>query len=139
MCDYSLHHVASRPAEAGDTLVTTRFEQSFTRGFTAPGEPNVAVCLMPGTEVAFDENVEYDRIFGGGLLPPRKTGHRLARFRQVNLEVMAHHDALEFPDGRIVLLTLLRPGQYASVLQVPLSAKRELTIEHAVESVPAQP
>jgi hypothetical protein len=82
-----------------------------------------AVCLITGTEIAFDENVEYDRIFGRGILPPRKTGHRLARFRQVNLDVMAHHDALGFPDERIVLLTLLRPDQNACVLQVPPSAK----------------
>jgi hypothetical protein len=31
----------------------------------------------------------------------------------------AHHDALEFPDGRIVLLTLLCEGQAATVLQLP--------------------
>jgi hypothetical protein len=30
----------------------------------------------------------------------------------------AHHDALEFPDGRIGLLTLLREGQAATVLQL---------------------
>jgi hypothetical protein len=138
MCDYSLHHVASRPAEAGDKLVTTGFDQTYTRGFVAPGETNVAVCLMPGTEIAFDENVEYDRVFGRGILPPRKTGQRLARFRQVNLELSAHHDALEFPDGRIVLLTMLRPGQRASVLQVPPPAKREPATEHAVQLTAAQ-
>jgi hypothetical protein len=108
MCDYSLHHVASRPAEVGDKLVTTPFEPTITRGFAAVGEPNVAVCLLPGTEVAFDNNVEYDRTFGSGILPCKSTGHRLARFRQVNLELSAHHDALEFPDGKIVLLTTLR-------------------------------
>ena len=53
MCDYSLHHVASRPAKVGDKLVTTQFNHSITRGFAAVGEPNVAVCLLPGTEVAF--------------------------------------------------------------------------------------
>jgi len=30
-----------------------------------------------------------------------------------------HHDALEFPDGKIVLLTTLKPGQQATVLQLP--------------------
>jgi hypothetical protein len=35
----------------------------------------------------------------------------------------AHHDALEFPDGRIVLLTLLREGQQATVLQLPAQPK----------------
>ena len=58
MCDYSLHHVATRPAQIQDKLVTTKFKNSITRGFAAVGEPHVAVCLMPGTEIAFDENVE---------------------------------------------------------------------------------
>ena len=51
MCDYSLHYVASRPAKVGDKLITTRFRESSTRGFAAVGEPNVAVCLLPGTEI----------------------------------------------------------------------------------------
>jgi hypothetical protein len=55
MCDYSLHHVASRPARVGDKLVSTSFVNSGTRGFAAVGEPNVAVCLLPGTELAFEE------------------------------------------------------------------------------------
>jgi hypothetical protein len=55
MCDYSLELVASRPAKTGDELVTTNFQNSMTRGFAAIGEPNVAVCLLPGTEVAFEK------------------------------------------------------------------------------------
>jgi len=35
----------------------------------------------------------------------------------------AHHDALEFPDGRIVLLTLPREGQRVMVLQLPVQPK----------------
>ena len=54
MCDYSLDLVVSRPAKVGDELVTTKFKNSMTRGFAAIGEPNVAVCLLPGTEVAFE-------------------------------------------------------------------------------------
>jgi len=46
--------------------------------------------------------------------------HRTAIFRQINKDKMrAHHDALEFPDGRTELLTLLREGQEATVLQLP--------------------
>jgi hypothetical protein len=52
MCDYSLDLVESRPAKVGDELVTTQFKNSIRRGFAAIGEPNVAVCLLPGTEVA---------------------------------------------------------------------------------------
>jgi len=122
MCDYSLHHVASRPARIGDKLATTRFNNSITRGFAAVGEPNVAVCLLPGTEIAFDENVECDSVFGG-IFPNKKIGQRLARFRQINMDSAAsHHDALEFPDGRVVLLTRLREGQRATVLQLPATA-----------------
>jgi hypothetical protein len=46
--------------------------------------------------------------------------HKTAIFRQINKEkVVAHHDALEFPDGQIVLLTSLSEGQQATVLQLP--------------------
>jgi hypothetical protein len=40
-------------------------------------------------------------------------------------KVAAHHDALEFPDGRIVLLTLLCEGQQATVLQLPAEPKTD--------------
>ena len=121
MCDYSLHHVATRPAQIEDKLVTTRFNNSITRGFAAVGEPNVAVCLLPGTELAFDENVECDSLFGGILT--RKIGQRLARFRQINADPsVSHRDALEFPDGQVVLLTRLCEGQRATVLQLPATA-----------------
>jgi hypothetical protein len=66
MCDYSLHHVATRPAQIEDKLVTTKFSNSITRRFAAVGEPHVAVCLLPGTEIAFDENVECEPSFGVG-------------------------------------------------------------------------
>jgi hypothetical protein len=124
MCDYSLHHVASRPAKVGDKLVTTRFNNSSTRGFAAFGEPDVAVCLLPGTEVSFDKEAEWDHAFGR-LLPALqfgKTGQSVARFRQVNLDnPHAHHDALEFPNGQIVQVTCLREGQHVTVLQLPAS------------------
>jgi hypothetical protein len=120
MCDYSLHATASRPAKIADKLITTSFVSSSTRGFAAVGEPEVAVCLLPGTEVVFDREAEYDHIFGR-LLPSRcKLGSNVARFRQVNLgDPNAHHDALEFPNGRTVLVTRLRPGQQATVIQLP--------------------
>jgi hypothetical protein len=55
----------------------------------------------------------------------------VARFRQVNKEQPhVHHDALEFPGGRMVLVTRLCPGQHATVLQLP-SAPR--TKEEAEE------
>ena len=64
MCDYSLQHVASRPARVGDKLVSASFLNSSTRGFAAVGEPNVAVCLLPGTELAFEENLMCEAAYG---------------------------------------------------------------------------
>ena len=120
MCDYSLHYVANRPAKVGDKLVTTRFRESTTRGFAAVGEPDVAVCLLPGTELAFDREVACDR--GYGLLPHRTIETKVARFRQINRDrPTSHRDALEFPDGQVVLLTSLWEGQHATVLQLPAS------------------
>jgi hypothetical protein len=125
MCDYSLELVASRPAKIGDELVTTRFQSSMTRGFAAMGEPNVAVCLLPGTEVAFKKEVKYERFFA--LFPSMKfgtLGKKVARFRQINTGKQGvHHDALEFPDGEIVLLTRLCEGQHVTVLQLPASPR----------------
>jgi hypothetical protein len=122
MCDYSLDLVASRPAKVGDKLVTTEFPASMTRGFAAIGEPNVAVCLLPGTEIAFENEVEYERFFV--LLTNIKLGTKVARFRQINVgKPRVHHDALEFPDGETVLLTRLCEGQHATVLQLPASER----------------
>ena len=122
MCDYSLDLVASRPAKVGDKLVTTEFQNSMTRGFASIEEPNVAVCLLPGTEIAFENEVEYKRFFA--LLPNIKPGTKVARFRQINVgRPMAHHDALEFPDRETVLLTRLCEGQHATVLQLPASPR----------------
>src|SRR5438105_15515998 len=124
MCDYSLHHVATRPAKIEDKLVVTKFNNSITRGFAAVGEPNVAVCLLPGTEIAFEANVECEPSFGIGILPNKKVGQRLARFRQINMDnAVTHHDALEFRDGQVVLVTRLCEGQHATVLQLPAGAR----------------
>ena len=125
MCDYSLHGVAARSARIGDKLVTTHFWNTTTRGFSAVDQPRVAVCLLPGTEVAFENKVErhltgFQLLFGRSKPLP----HRVARFRQVNTDnPCTHHDALEFPDGHVVLLTHLREGQRATVLQLPAQAK----------------
>ena len=72
MCDYSLEHVASRAAKVGDLLVTTQFNNTITRGFAEVGEPNVAVCVLPGTELAFERDVEYDHVLG--FFPNRQPG-----------------------------------------------------------------
>ena len=80
MCDYSLHSVASRPARVRDKLLTTKFSNSVTRGFAAVGEPNVAVCLLSGTEIAFDKEAECGHVFSRIMPSLRfgKTGQKLA-------------------------------------------------------------
>ena len=139
MCDYSLHNVATRPAKVGDVLVTTAFWNTNTRGFTAVGEPKVAVCLLPGTEIAFESDVRRE-LTAFQLIFSRKARERIrdkvARFRQVHLDnPHTHHDALEFPDGRIVSLTHLRPGQRATVLQLPMQPKMPAERETNAQSV----
>src|SRR5262249_53395115 len=118
MCDYSLHLAASRPAELAETLVTTEFFGTRTRGFASPSDAGTAVCLRPGTEIAFEENAY---IQGALFRWPIKD--RLARFRQINLEDPAqHHDALEFANGRIVLVTDLVFSLRAAVPPLTVSA-----------------
>jgi hypothetical protein len=123
MCDYSLHNVKTRPAKVGDKLTTHNFGTG-TRGFAASEDPSMAVCVLPGTELSFADAVACVSI---GLLPWRKskvTNYRTAIFRQVNKDYRAtHHDALEFPNGQIVLLTHLNEGQQATVLQLPAAPK----------------
>ena len=120
MCDYSLQHVRSRPAKVGDKLTTRDFGTG-TRGFAAVEDAGVAVCVLPGTELAFSRAVtvrNFLRVVVGWKV--ETLGHATAIFRQVNKdEPFKHHDALEFPDGRIVLLTRLSEGQQATVLQLP--------------------
>jgi hypothetical protein len=133
MCDYSLQNVASRPAKVGDRLVTTQFRNTITRGFAEIGAPDVVVCLLPGTEIAFQEGIEYEtRGFGYLKLwgRPKKTDERLARFRQVNKDrANAHHDALELPGGDVVLVSMLSEGQCATVLQLPAAPRTEAEAE----------
>jgi hypothetical protein len=101
MCDYCLHHVASRPAKVGDELVSTEFAGSYSRGFA--------------------KEVEYERGFPL-LWTTRRIVEEVAQFQRVNAsQPEAHHDALQFPSGQIVLVTRLCPGQIATVLQLPAS------------------
>ena len=117
MCDYSLHAVASRPAQVGETLITTTFRGTSTRGFASESEPDVAVCMLPGTELAFAENVRYDNRW----IWTREVDFRVGKFGHIDPHVPdRHHDAIEFPDGSRVLVTLLCEGQRVTVLQLPV-------------------
>jgi hypothetical protein len=124
MCDYSLQNVKTRPAKVGDNIFTRRFS-SGTGGFSAPEDINVAVCLLPGTELSFAYEVRRSHLWPWS----KNTIHyKTAIFRQVNGDCShAHHDALEFPDGEIVLLTYLMEGQEAVVLQLPATGPKVST------------
>ena len=131
MCDYSLESVRSRPAKVGDKL-TTRDFGTLTRGFAAAENAQVAVCVLPGTELAFSSAVKIADFRFVVRWQVEKLSHATAIFRQVNKdEPRKHHDALEFPDGRIVLLTQLCEGQEATVLQLP--ARPTTTVEADAE------
>jgi hypothetical protein len=117
MCDYSLHAVASRPAQVGETLITTTFRGTSTRGFASELEPAIAVCMLPGTELAFATDVKYDRRW----IWTRTLHWRVGQFNQIEPETPdRHHDAIEFPDGSRVLVTQLCEGQRVTVLQLPV-------------------
>ena len=132
MCDFSLHTVRSRPAKVGDKL-TTRMFISGTTGFCAPEDNGMAVCLLPGTELSFADEVRRATDWPW----KRPISYKTAVFRQINKSNRCtHHDALEFPDGQLVLLTLLTAGQQATVLQLPADpqkAQEEPAANRAIE------
>jgi hypothetical protein len=136
MCDYSMHAVASRPAEVGETLVTTTFRGTSTRGFASERDPTVAVCLLPGTELAFEQEVKYDNRW----IWTRTIDSRVGKFGKIDPHIHdRHHDAIEFPDGNYVLVTQLCEGQRVSVLQLPVTepVRPPMKTEASAPSAPA--
>lgn len=125
MCDYSLKHLASRPATVDDKLTVSKFSSTVSIGFTADDADGKVVCVLPGTELAFEENIATGNTW---LITygRKEYEHKTARFRQINLEqAHTHHDALELPDGEVLLLNNLTVGQTATVLQLPAAPKTE--------------
>jgi hypothetical protein len=119
MCDYSLHATATRPARVGETLISTTFRGTTTRGFASEEDMSIAVCLLPGTELAFASDVRYDNRW----IWTRTMRSRVGKFGKIEPDVSdRHHDAIEFPDGSYVLVTQLVEGQRATVLQLPVQA-----------------
>jgi hypothetical protein len=121
-CDFSLQSERSRQAKVGDRLVTHEFGIG-TRGFAAIDDVTMAVRLLPGTELTFAGVVA---CLPSSLLDWKMETikYQTAIFRRTNKDrLAAHDDALEFPDGRIVPLTLLHEGQTATVLQLPAPTK----------------
>ena len=118
----------SRPASVGDKLITRNFGTG-TRGFAAPEDPTTAVCVLPGTELAFSKEIA---CVSHGLLGwgAKTAVRRTAIFRQINKDTPhRHNDALEFPDGETVLLTELCEGHEATVLQLPAAPRTPVEVE----------
>ena len=125
MCDHGLHDVRSRPARAGDKLITRRFHRSAV-SFFAVHEPSLAVCVPPGTEIAFESEIRCRRMLP--LLSPIGLRTKLARVRLVRGgEPNRPHEALELPNGEIVLWSRLCEGQRATVLQLPVPVRPQST------------
>jgi hypothetical protein len=130
MCDFSLQHAKSRPAVVADKLVSHNFGCG-TVGFKSVDDPigdATAVCILPGTELAFDSPIK--------LRWPSDESRSIqgrfttAIFRQRDKDKPnVHHDVLEMPDGQQILLTLLEEGQNATVLQLPAAPKTEQEAE----------
>jgi hypothetical protein len=54
---YARHNISA--AKAGETLICTAFRGNCTRGFANAEAKGVAVCLLPGTELVFEQNVRH--------------------------------------------------------------------------------
>ena len=87
------------PASEGRRQANHPHFQLGNKGFLCTR--GMAVCLLPGTEVSFAEEV---RQWAIAPWSSNVISYRTAIFRQVNKDkAYTHHDALEFPDGKIVL------------------------------------
>ena len=130
MCDFSLQHAKSRPAVVGDKLVSHNFGRG-TVGFKSVDDPigdATAVCILPGTELAFDKPIKLRWSYVEGKSIERQ--FTTAIFRQKDKDKPnVHHDVLEMPDGQQILLTALSEGQNATVLQLPAVPKTEKEAE----------
>src|SRR6202140_2459999 len=136
MCDYSLHAVATRPARVGETLITTTFRGTSTRGFASASDPGVAVCMLPGTELAFAQNVRYDNRW----IWTREVNSRVGKFGAIDPDVPhRHHDAIEFPDGSNVLVTQLSEGPRVPVLKLPVVHQVTQHAQSAADTKAAAP
>ena len=101
MCDYSLEHYRSRPAQLGEKYKTHQFE-SRSIGFIAPGDAATAICMACDTKL---------RLEG---IPQRLQGRLgVSASEHVTftcLEAGPHHDGVRFANGAEVTLQELGPG-----------------------------
>lgn len=122
MCDFSLEHLVSRAAQVGDKLKLIGFHTGSKGFIEADGDEKVPVCLRPGTELAFADEITTN----SGMFYTGKTlGTKVAVFSQIERSSNnAHRDGMEVA-GTFVSLQRLEIGQQATVLQLPVQAKSE--------------
>ena len=119
MCDYSLQNVKSRPAKVGDKLTTQQLLYWHYAGLLRRKMPTRRFAFFRERSSPL-QPVRCRRPRGLFGWKANMIAHTTAIFRQINKDnPRAHHDALEFPDGQIVLLTHVIEGQEATVLQLP--------------------
>jgi len=75
--------------------------------------------MLPGTELAFEENVRYENRW----IWTKAIDFRVGKFGAIDPHIPhRHHDAIEFPDGNRVLVAQLMEGQRVTVLQLPVAS-----------------
>lgn len=133
MCDYSLEEYLSRDACVGDLLVTRRFKKFNSMGLVEPCVCNVAVCLLPGTELLLSSIPQlFQEQFGVGPLaqatfeqrelPPKRVGHR---------------DGVRFRDNdKFVLFQDMDEKIAVAVLAIP--AKEPIDTVHTKAEMPKE-
>jgi hypothetical protein len=101
MCDYSLEHYRSRPAQLGEKYVTHQFE-SRSIGFIAPGDAATAICMACDTTLRLEGIPE--------MLQRRLGVSSTENVTFTRLEAGPHHDGVRFANGAEVTLQELGPG-----------------------------
>ena len=116
MCDYSLEMYASRPARAGEHYVTTRFA-SGSIGLSVPGDTSCAICVQYDTPLVLENVPAHVR---------GTDGAERAEVVFARIESGAYHDAVAFPDGRVLSLQQIGVG-----VSVQVKALLEWTVPAA--------
>lgn len=129
MCDYSLEHYRSRPAEKGETYVSTRFS-SGSVGFIAPDNPAVAICMACDTKLKLTNIPTLLRVDLG------ISGEEAATF--TTIEHGLYRDGVRFQNGKTASLQQLGPGVTAELIEDlmrPIPSPRQVPAHHKLKEV----
>ena len=125
MCDYSLAGIPNRLATEGEQLMVYRFPTG-ALGLTSPKTGHwllwsrqTAVCVPPGARLLLrDIPKTLQQQFGVEATEE-------VTFVQLSAEAYEYRDAVQFGNGREVLLQCLRCGQHVEVLSLCSGESRE--------------